>query len=192
MGALTDLEREVLYSTSMSYIANSHPEAVAISEAIGVHHPSNLCGPLSATFLISTGILPADTETFDFWFLDPVDDDWRLWTWFPSDNFERHDFAQRVGTFDFKQFPLYPGDFLYLFGSPNGAFDHIMVVTRVDEEGRAYSVTNIRIGEWPDGFGEFVIKEVMLYDPNNPGIGQFADYNKLNWTGFGWFVIRKK
>jgi hypothetical protein len=64
----------------------------------------------------------------------------------------------------------------------------MLVVTRVDKFGRAYSVTNHAT---PEGF---VIDEVMLYDPGNPGFGKFSEWtnrqnNKLGTTGFGGFEL---
>ena len=64
----------------------------------------------------------------------------------------------------------------------------MLVVTRVDDNGRAYSVTNHATS---DGF---VIDEVMLYDPANPGLGKFSEWtnrqnNKIGTTGFGGFEL---
>ena len=72
-------------------------------------------------------------------------------------------------------------------------FDHMIVVTRVDEDGAAYSVTNINYG---DGF---VITEALLYDPDKPGKGLFYDLTndslrkELGMTGTdGFLLIRVK
>lgn len=200
-GPLSDYQRALLLKSSYSRLANTHLAAIKVSKALGESHPSNICGPLAASFLIDAGVLQNVTP-YDFWLLnpDPKVDAWKLDKWFPSKKFARFDFFEAVGTFDFKSFPLYAGDFVYLSHSGpagRGNYDHMLTVTRVDSLGRAYTVTNVHIGDWPDGFGEFVIKEVMLYDPNHPGIGQFADYNnpkfaKLGLTGFKFFVIRLK
>ena len=62
------------------------------------------------------------------------------------------------------------------------------MVTRVDNAGRAFSVTNHATS---DGF---VIDEVLLYDPAQPGTGKFFEWtvrrnNKLGSTGFGGFEL---
>lgn len=194
--------------SAMSRVRSSHPEAIEVAKELGIWHPSNMCGPLAGSFLIDAGIvqnsrLPGQgvvvATPYHFWEFNPHPDQdlWKLDTWFPQDQFVRYDFNEPVGIFDFDTFPLYVGDFLYLYATNLGNFDHIMVVTRVDEAGRAYAVTNLHTGPWPDGKGEFVIREVMLYDPSQPGVGQFANYNDsqykdLGLTGFRWFLIRRK
>ena len=72
-------------------------------------------------------------------------------------------------------------------------FDHMIVVTRVDERGRAYSVTNVNHGNG------FVIREELLYDPKRPGEGLFYDLTndelrkELGMTGTaGYLLIRAK
>ncbi len=64
----------------------------------------------------------------------------------------------------------------------------MLVVTRVDGNGRAYAVTNHATS---DGF---VIDEVMLYDPAKPGLGKFSEWtnrqnNNNGRTGFGGFEL---
>lgn len=216
-GPLTEAERAAVYESSMRVVANSYPEAIDQAYRLGVYHPSNMCGAIAGSFLIDAEIVKESrvfnkekllwetvpAQPVDFWELDPSPpkDEWKLNFWFPKDKFDRFYYNEPVGKFDYTEFPLYTGDFLYLFysgASGRGTFPHIMTVSRVDEMGRAFSVTNLHIGEWPDGKGEFVIKEVMLYDPNNPGVGQFADYNnpeymnKYGTTGFSFMVVRRK
>ena len=64
----------------------------------------------------------------------------------------------------------------------------MLVVNRVDSQGRAYSVTNYNTEEG------FVINEVMLYDPNDPSAGIFAQWTKrekqlLGSTGFAGYEV---
>jgi hypothetical protein len=107
---------------------------------------------------------------------------------FPAERFDHFQFSIPLNDMDWHAFPLKAGDFLYLYAGSGGTFEHMLVVTRVDEHGRAYSVTNHAT---PEGF---VIDEVMLYDPANPGIGKFSEWtdrqnNKLGTTGFGGFEL---
>jgi hypothetical protein len=83
---------------------------------------------------------------------------------------------------------LYAGDFLYLFAGDSGSFEHMLVVSRVDESGRAFAVTNLNTTEG------VVIREVMLYDPNEPGKGQFYEWTNrandaLGRTGYGGYWL---
>jgi hypothetical protein len=69
----------------------------------------------------------------------------------------------------------------------------MLVVTRVDDRGRAYSVTNIHTG---DGF---IIQEELLYDPRRAGVGLFSELTndqlrkELGMTGTaGFLLVRAK
>lgn len=143
-------------------------------------HPSLVCGPLSAVIFRDAGLLPPDTDLHGFWLLDP-----RLRlsqilmeTYFPEDRYEWHQFKTGTHQFDFNEFPLLPGDFLYLYAGINGTFEHIITVSRVDETGRAYTVSNLATENG------FVIRELMLYDPDNPGVGQFYDWMNCDLNGW--------
>lgn len=64
----------------------------------------------------------------------------------------------------------------------------MLIVTRVDYQGRAYSVTNHDTEEG------FIIDEVMLYDPRDPSVGIFAQWTRrekqvLGSTGFAGFEV---
>ena len=68
----------------------------------------------------------------------------------------------------------------------------MLTVTRVDGAGRAYTVTNLHTDSY-----HFAIREVVLYDPTQPGVGQFYEWTKsanyrLGQTGFGGFEIWRR
>jgi hypothetical protein len=65
-----------------------------------------------------------------------------------------------------------PGDFVYIYSGTQGNFEHMLVVNRVDYQGRAYSVTNYNTEKG------FIIDEVLLYDPNDPTVGIFEQWAK--------------
>jgi hypothetical protein len=72
-----------------------------------------------------------------------------------------------------------------------GNFDHMLVVNRVDANGRAYAVTNYHTAEG------FIIAEALLYDPHTPGVGLFYEWTKKEFaasgsTGFGGFELWRK
>ena len=117
--------------------------------------------------------------------------------YFPQLEYDYIRVEESVGSYDWAKNPLLPGDWLYLFVrkgvSKYDGFDHMLVVTRVDDRGRAYSVTNINKG---DGF---VIQEELLYDPRRPNLGLFAELTnddlrkELGMTGTaGFLLIRAK
>lgn len=199
LGPLSLTQRETLASISLEYVAASNQEAKVVAKGIGLQGPGMMCGPLSATMLSRIGVLDSSVDPYQFYYLNPRPDKemWKLKKMMPEDRFEYFEFDKPVGSFDFSSFPLYPGDFLYLFAGDYGSFEHMMTVTKVDEMGRAYSVTNLF--EMVDGkpTGGYVISEVVLYDPLVPDTGQFAIYNSSEYaqigrTGYRFMVIRLK
>lgn len=196
-GALTWDQEARLYEASLLFLAENEEDAILIVrdqidylESIS-EHPSLVCGPLSAVILRDGGLLPPDVDLHGFWLLDPRlrPSQIILETYFPQDRYEWYQFETGTHKFDFSVFPLLPGDFIYLYAGPNGTFEHIITISRVDEVGRAYTVSNLAT---EDGF---VIRELMLYDPTDPGVGQFYDWMNrelngwLGMTGDGGFDL---
>ncbi|MBW7919805.1 MAG: serine hydrolase [Anaerolineales bacterium] len=193
---LTPSQKDRLNQTAQTFISATQEEALAKAEKIGFvkyADPSNMCGPLSIAELRDAGLLSRYVDPHDFWLLRPDLNAETIRKTFPAERFEHYRFKQSIGEFDFREFPLQAGDFLYLYAGKGGTFEHILTVTRVDETGRAYSVTNLNTQPYPNYY--YVIREVMLYDPNQPGVGQFHDWtdeSKNNWiglTGYGGFEL---
>jgi hypothetical protein len=181
-----------LQEASLDYLALTPADGSQIARSLNIvkdgGDPTNICGPLSIAILSDAGILDPYIKIRDFWLLNPTTDRRLLDQTFPSERFDHFQFSTPVNEMDWKSFPLTPGDFLYLYAGSKGTFEHMLVVTRVDEFGRAYSVTNHAT---PEGF---VIDEVMLYDPSDPGLGKFSEWanrqnNKIGTTGFGGFEL---
>jgi hypothetical protein len=186
-----------LYEASLKFLAENEEDAIVVVrdqidylESLA-EHPSLVCGPLSAVILRDAGLLPLDADLHGFWLLDPRTRGSQivLETYFPKDRYEWYHFDTSTTAFDFDSFPLLPGDFIYTYAGINGTFEHMITISRVDETGRAYTVSNL---ETEDGF---VIRELMLYDPNDPGVGQFYDWMNreinalLGMTGDGGFDL---
>jgi len=190
---LTRAQKERLYRASLAYISPTQEDALAAAERLDYvqyAHPSNMCGPLAIAILRDAGLVSRYTDLHDFWLLRPDNQAEIIDRTFPSSRFEHFHFNQSIRDFDFNAFPLKAGDVLYLYAGSQGTFEHILTVTRVDEQGRAYTVTNLNTQR--DGY--YVIEEVMLDDPSQPGIGQFYEWTdeKNKWigmTGFGGFDV---
>ena len=194
-----------LYQASLHYLADTAEEADGIAREIdfasGPHESAdNACGPLTVAIMRDAGYLPEDANPHEMWLLCPREDNPEctgLETlnkyFFPQDEYEYTRVTESIGSYDWAENPLQPGDWLYLFvkkGISNyNGFDHMLVVTRVDEHGRAYSVTNINKGEG------FVIQEELLYDPKRAGVGLFAELTndkmrkELGMTGTDGFLL---
>ncbi len=89
---------------------------------------------------------------------------------------------------DWEATPLETGDFVFIWHGSGGNFDHMLVVSRVDSQGRAYAVTNFGTSEG------YIIAETMLYDPHDPTAGIFHTWTRerdaiLGSTGFGGYEV---
>lgn len=202
-----------LYEASLRYLAYTPEDADKVAQYIDFasdphESASSACGPLTVAIMRDGGYLPADVPVHDMWLLCPGDaperphcagiGDRKLRrSYFPDEHYEYTRVKESIGTYDWVNNPLEVGDWLFLYvltGVSNyRGFDHMLVVTRIDENGAAYSVNNINHG---DGF---VIQEEMLYDPTRPGVGLFYDLTndsfrkELGMTGTdGFMLIRPK
>jgi hypothetical protein len=151
-----------------------------------------MCGPLALSILREAGIVSPAVNPHSFWLLNPRVDRKVISQVFPVAEFSDSFFQTPINHFDFQEFPLRVGDFLYLYAGKGGTFEHMLVVTRVDESGRVFSVTNYDVAP-----KSFVIQEALLYDPSQPGTGKFYDWTnykneKIGLTGFGGFEVWRR
>jgi beta-lactamase class A len=150
---------------------------------------STMCGPLAIAVLQKSGLLGRWAVPHDFWLLNPDNNLQILHDTFPESLYTWKAYDTPLKDFDFSKEPLQAGDLMYLHAAPGDTFEHILVVDRVDDAGRAYSVTNFFVTTGT------IIEERALYDPEQPGVGQFADWgnrqlkNRFGNTGKGGFRI---
>ena len=197
--------QESLYRASLEYLADTTAEANAVAKSIKYNRGAyenvrSACGPLSIAIMRSAGILPATTSVREIWLLCAREGGTCSGMsvlkreYFPPSEYDYFQTTQSVRDYDFAANPLQAGDWLYLYVKHNG-FDHMLVVTRVDKNGAAYTVTNLNRGEG------FKITEEVLYDPTKPGTGLFYEltdpirlaYAKyLGLSGDGGFMIVRR
>lgn len=174
---LTAEQQSRLDASARKFLADTDAEALQVArelDYIGINgQPSTMCGPLSVAILQDAGLADPHFERKYFYLLNPRPGfgDGFVESFFPSYRYNKVVEERVIKEVDYTAEPLCPGDFLYLFAGESGSYDHMLVVTRVDEFGRAYTVTNI---DWGKGFR---VEELMLYDPAQPGVGMFT-----NWT----------
>jgi hypothetical protein len=184
--AAAQLQR--LYEASLKYLAQTDAEAWEVAASLGYAplggYPSNMCGPLAISILQDAGIVSQAADLHDFWLLNPDEDVQLLQNTFPASQFEKLHNDQPIDMIDYNQFPLQAGDLVYIYSGFQGDYSHVLVVTLVDADGRAYSVTN--------NYTEagFAVLEYLLYDPATPGTGIFYAWpdltnRDLGLTGFG-------
>jgi len=190
-----------LAQASLAYLADTPEKADQIAREMGFvdgvsESASNSCGPLSIAIMRDAGLLPETTSLHDIWLLNLRDGDYLVEVlhkkYFPPQEFEYIWVDESVRTYDFGSNPLLPGDWLFLFTAGNG-FDHMLVVTRVDESGSPYTVTNVDRGEG------FLILEEKLYAGGGGDDGLFQELTDLNkrmklgLTGSaGFLLVRRK
>jgi hypothetical protein len=186
------VQLQSLYQASLKYLAGTDAATWQVARSLGYAplggYPSNMCGPLAISILKEAGILSQKTSLHDFWLLNPEEDGQLLKDTFPPGFFEWLHTDLAIDTIDYKQFPLQAGDLVYIYSGSRGDYSHVLAVTRVDEYGRAYSVTN----NYTDS--GFMILEYLLYDPATPGDGIFYAWADpanlaLGLTGFGGMDI---
>jgi len=188
------LEQQLnLFRSSLKYIRHTTEESRQLGNTInkrGEGAPGNICGPLAIAILQDAGIIRTSLSPHTFWLLNPdvLEDRKYLNSAFPPILFENIQYNHKLNEIDWKETPLYPGDFIYIYAGKGGNFEHMLVVNRVDTDGRAYSVTNYNT---PDGF---IIDEILLYDPADSSAGIFSlwtehPYAKMGSTGFGGIEI---
>lgn len=199
-GVFTTQQLGQLYLASLKYLAANDGDAVRVAQSLGFVQGadvSNMCGPLAIKILKDAGFAPADVDLKDFWLLNPRQKEQRtvLERVFPAPQYADYRFEQPINNFDFHAFPLKAGDFVYLYAGPGGSFEHMLTVTRVDETGRAWSVTNYVTAHVY--FSLFAIQELLLYDPAQPKVGKFYEWtDKKNYalglTGVGGFEVWRR
>jgi len=180
------------------YLAPSMAEATVIAQELdylesGSEYPALMCGPLAAAILREADLLPLfgpGRELHNYWLANPRETP-QPWSFFPGQDYDRYHFDTAVNKFDFFSFPLRPGDFLYTYAKGIG-YDHMFVVTEVDDNGRAYTVTNN-----PYDAQNYKIERLLLYDPNDLTAGAFQNdwvsRPAVGLTGLGGFdVLRPK
>ena len=191
---LSEQQKQRLDAAALRYVAEDEASAVQVARSLGYikndGHPASVCGPLAIAILRDAGLLSKYIDLHAFWLLDPRDSlNMRtLERAFPGDEFLWYKTRESIADFDFEAFPLKAGDFLYLYAGDPGSFEHMLTVSRVDQGGQAFAVTNFNT---PQGY---VIREVLLYDPQHPGEGKFYDWtdrrnSHYGLTGFGGFDL---
>jgi len=195
--------QERLRQAALAYQAYYPEDAEQIARSLNfldgqTESAENICGPLSAAILRDAGLLPTQPgpvqDLISYWQARPSENG-RPWNLFSERDYEVFHFDTPLADFDFSAWPLQPADFLYTYASDYG-FEHILIVTEVDAEGRAYTVTN-QYQIWGNQiWGTMLILRYLLYDPHAPGEGII--YNewsnrRLGQTGNNGFdVLRKR
>ncbi len=192
-GPLKQEQQVKLYEASLSFIAPTYELSKQMSVQINqlrFSDPNTTCGPLSIAVLKKAGILSENLVAHDFFLINPDlgKDRGVLASAFPKETYSNTRYKVRIDQFDWMTNPLVPGDFVYLYSGTGGNFEHMLVVNRMDSQGRAYSVTNYNTEQG------FVINEALLYDPADSNAGLFSKWTekqfaKLGSTGYAGFEV---
>jgi hypothetical protein len=188
-------QKTPLQMATEKYIAHTQADATQVAISLGYlsgknASPSDMCGPLSAAILRDAGKLPKGTNLLAFWLLNLETGKSTLEKYFPKDKYMWLKYDMPINKIDFSDNPLKEGDWVYLISGAIGSFSHMLTVTRVDTQGRAYSVSSNQKDE-----RGFVIEEDMLYDPTEAGVGMFYDWTNMikrgmyGTTGLGGMLV---
>lgn len=189
-----------LQKASYRYLAETEKKAFEVAQLLipDGGKPGNICGPLTLQILKDANLVSNSIPTKAFWFLRPFDEYTQqkiLEPAFPKETWDWFFFTESITKFDFRRFPLLPGDVLFFpyNYTCGGTYSHIFVVNRLDERGNPYTVTNYQTKKgWR-------ISELMLYDEKgieNGYFGVMTDRNNtmtIGTTGFcGFYLWRMK
>jgi len=194
--------QERLRQAALAYQAFYPEDATKIAHSLNFldgksESAENICGPLSAAILRDAGLLPIQAgpvqDLKSYWQASPSLNS-RPWSLFPERDYEVFRFDTPLAEFDFTAWPLQPADFVYIYAKDHG-FDHMFIVTEVDAEGRAYTVTN-QYQIWGHKmWGSMLILRYLLYDPHSSGEGIiYNEWNnsRLGMTGQNGFEVLRK
>ena len=194
VGPLTREEQISLYESSLFFLAPTYSQSRKMSGLVNqlrFSDPSTTCGPLSVAILQKAGILNEFLIPHDFFLINPdVEKDRAIIeSAFPREHFSDTRYKVRIDQVDWIANPLMPGDFVYIYAGTGGNFEHMLVVNRVDIQGRAYSVTNYNTEE-----RGFIIDEALLYDPSDRNAGLFSlwtekQFAELGSTGYAGYEV---
>lgn len=182
-----------------AYLAGTNEESSRVANQIDwlgeafPEGPDTMCGPLAWSILNDAGAFPPGYGAWAqgakvFWLSKP-EENGRPWSLFPKDTYVLKRVSSPLGTYDFRNFPLYPGDFFYTYSARDG-FDHMFVVTETDGEGNVYTVSNIvRV----DPEKRTTIERVLLLNIHDPFVGIARNdwaHDKVNGrTGHAGFEV---
>ena len=141
------IQQEALVRASLQYLAEDDAEANTVAQSLKFAPGGTakaMCGPLAFAILRDAGLVSKYIDLRDYWLLNPREDGVLLERTFPRLYFDWVKIEKRINAVDYGQFPLQAGDVLYLYQGFVGEeyFERVLVVTRVDGDGRAYTVTN--------------------------------------------------
>jgi len=162
---------------AVPYLAATNTDAARVARQIDwlgeifPEGPDTMCGPLAWSILHDAGAFPPGFGAWAvsakaFWLAKP-EENGRPWSLFPKDTYTVKSIRSPLGMYDFRDFPLYPGDFLYTYSARDG-FDHMFIITETDGAGNVYTVSNI-VKVNPER--STTIERVLLLNINDPFIG---------------------
>ncbi|HVM72691.1 MAG TPA: hypothetical protein VMT91_13095 [Anaerolineales bacterium] len=152
--------------------------------------PDNACGPLSVAILNTAGIFyPRQTPVVLNHWWEPNPALGEPWGMLDMSHYKLYQFltytadgiigkelvrkripgnpSNAIQKFDFSKFRLCPGDLLYTRSIGSG-FDHIVVVSELDQQNRVWAVDNTQA----PASDQFIIARVLLYDPSDLMVGE--------------------
>ena len=163
------------------FLAANTAEAFQVARQINWLNDSNgespvlMCGPLAWSILNRAGAFPPGYGEWlnnpkSFWLPKPSENG-RPWSLFPPDSYSVARFSDPIASFDFSRYPLQPGDLVYTYSGGDG-FDHILVVTEEDGNGKVFTVSNL-IKIYPQT--AYSIQHLLLYDSSDPNAGVYRN-----------------
>lgn len=124
--------------------------------------PSSMDGPLAVAMMQETGLLDPSIPPHRFWLLNAALDWRRLEVILPHEDYlwmEKEGLISQINRMDFS---FLPGDLVYLIPERKEFIGKYILVTRVDDQGRVFTITN----QYLPARRSFVVDEFLVYDPD--------------------------
>jgi beta-lactamase class A len=151
----------LLEEAAASMVSDTSLGVSQVLARFGEMNPQSADGPLAAAILLDAGELQAAVNPRSFWLLNPLKDTIRLERYLPHEDFIWTRYSVPARQVDLSKSLIQPGDLVYLIPADDRLVGSYYAVTRMDPDGRAYTVTILP----GDESGTYRIGEALLFDP---------------------------
>jgi len=163
---LSEIQRQRINFAALAYPTENEEQTWWVANSFQAENGAidRMSGALAIAILQDARLLDSGTVPSDFLQGEDAKIEAALQSTFPTGQFNKFQLQPAVGANALAGFVLQVGDFLVL-REQNGSITHMLVITRVDEQGRAYSVTTTLAQAGT------LIEEVLVVDPAFTGDG---------------------
>lgn len=147
---------------SAHYKATTEEALKSLLIQLDEEDPGSMDGPLAVAMMQETGLLDASIPPHRFWLLNATRDWQRLEVFLPHEDYIWMEKKGALSQINLLGFSFSPGDLVYLIPDKEVFTGKYILITRVDSQGRAFTITN----QYLPSRRSFIVDEFLFYDPN--------------------------